>query len=123
MRVPRIEEWSAAGSAEDGVGFVTYHQIAIHWWLLHRWLEYGHPHWDWWYRMWGRLLPYWGDPFCAAYLTVWSRFYWSREENRATIEVGWEGLPEAVKAAILERAEPEGDPAARRHPVAESAAE
>jgi hypothetical protein len=39
-----------------------------------------------------KVVPYWGDPFCAACLTAWSRFYWSREEDRATIEVGWDRL-------------------------------
>lgn len=109
MRLPRVEEWGGAGSPEDGVGFITYHRIPLHWWLLHRWLEFGHPPWDWWHRMWGRSLPYWGDPFCAAYITVWARFYWSREEDRATVQVGWDNLPDAVKARILAGRHPEED--------------
>jgi hypothetical protein len=99
----RAEEWSAAGDPTDGLGFITYRQIPIHWWLLHRRLTYGHPHWGWWYRLWGRVLPYWGDPFCAAYTIVWSRFYESRQEDPATVEVGWDGLPKVLKAAIRSR--------------------
>ena len=113
MRVPRVEEWSAAGDPKDGVGFITYHRVPVHWWLLDRWLAFGHPHWDWWYRLWGRILPYWGDPFCAAYITVWSRLYWPREEDRATVQVGWDNLPESIKAAVLARQaedEEEDDP-------------
>ncbi len=102
MRLPRIEEWSAAGDPKDGVGFITYRRIPIHWWLLERWLAVGpapglvvSPA--------GQDPAYWGDPFCAAYVTVWARFCWSREEDRATVQVGWDNLPETVKAAILER--------------------
>jgi hypothetical protein len=92
MRVPRIKEWGAAGDPDDGAAFITFKRIPLHWWLLHHWLEYGHPHWGWWHRFWMKVVPYWGDPFCAACLTAWSRFYWSREEDRATIEVGWDRL-------------------------------
>ncbi|HEX7472686.1 MAG TPA: hypothetical protein VF323_06360, partial [Candidatus Limnocylindrales bacterium] len=61
--------------------------------------------------LWGKVLPYWGDPFCAAFVTVWSRFYWTREENRATVQVGWDGLPDAIKAAILARQDEHDDAA------------
>jgi hypothetical protein len=45
MRVPRIKEWGAAGDPDDGAAFITFKRIPLHWWLLHHWLEYGHPHW------------------------------------------------------------------------------
>jgi hypothetical protein len=109
MRVPRVEEWRAAGDPQDGVGFITYHRVPIHWWLLERWLSFAHPHWDWWCRVWGRILPYWGDPFCAAYITVWSRLHWSREEDQATIQVGWDNLPESIKAELAHQAEDDED--------------
>ena len=70
MRLPSIEEWSAVGDPDDGSGSITYRRVPAHWWLLDRWLERGHPHWRWWYRLWARLMPYWGDPFCAAYTVV-----------------------------------------------------
>lgn len=103
MRAPRVEDWGAGGDPEDGSGVISYWRVPIHWWLINRWLEFGHPHWGWWYRLWGRVLPYWGDPFCAAYTCVWSRFYLSRVEDDASVQVGWDALPAAVKAAVIAR--------------------
>lgn len=54
-------------------------------------------------RVWLRTMPYWGDPFCAAYTTVWSRFYSSQQRDHADLDVGWDRLPEAVKSATLAR--------------------
>lgn len=76
------ESRGAGGDPEDGGGFITYRRVPIQWWLLDRWLLYGHPHWDWWHRLWLRILPYWGDPFCAAYTIVWWPFYESRLGDR-----------------------------------------
>jgi hypothetical protein len=103
MRIPRVQEWDAAGTADDGVGFIAFRRIPVHWWLLDRWLSIGHPHWGWWYSAWSKLIPNWGDPFCAAYITVWWRFYVSRHQDEATVDLGWEGLPESVRAGILAR--------------------
>ena len=104
MRPRLIDEWGYGGDPEDGTGFITHRRVPAHWWLLGRWLERGHPHWDWWYRAWGRLLPYWGDPFCAAYTVVWTRIYQARAGEESHIDVGWDALPESVKSDILARA-------------------
>jgi hypothetical protein len=52
-----------------------------------------------------RIMPYWGDPFCAAYTTAWSPFYESRSGDPAIVEVGWDALPKVVKGAIRARHE------------------
>ena len=101
MRLPTIEEWSAVGDPEDGSGFITYRRVPAHWWLLDWWLERGHPHWRWWYRLWGRLMPYWGDPFCAAYTVVWAPFYGSRSGDGTRIDVGWDALPAPARANLI----------------------
>lgn len=51
--------------------------IPIFLWVIGRWLERGHPHWEWWQWVWLRLIPDWGDPFCAAFTTKWSPYYWA----------------------------------------------
>ena len=100
MRVPRVEERSTRGAADDGVGVIEYRRVPLGWWLLDRWLLFGHPHWEWWYRAWSRILPYWGDPFCAAYTTNWSRIYNAREEDRTSFEVGWDNLPPSERRRL-----------------------
>lgn len=100
MEVPRVEEWSAAGNPSDGTGFISYERVPLHWWLLHRWLEFGHPHWDWWHRLWQKLSPRWGDPLCASYIAVWLPFYQAQAEDHASVDVGWDRLPPAVRSNI-----------------------
>jgi hypothetical protein len=103
VRVPFVDEWSAGGDPADGSGYITVRRVAAHWWLMDRWLGYGHPHWEWWNRAWTRLLPYWGDPFCAAYTVAWSRLYWEHTDEGTRIEVGWDALPEHTRADIAAR--------------------
>lgn len=99
-KLPRVAEWSSSGSADDGVGVIEYRRIPLGWWLLDPWLLFGHPHWEWWYRAWSRVLPYWGDPFCAAYATIWGRIYSAHEEDRTSVEVGWDKLPPSERRRL-----------------------
>lgn len=101
FKLPLIDEWTAWGDADAGAGWITFRRVPVHWRLMHAWLEHGHPHWSWWYRLWSRVLPYWGDPFCAAYTVVWSPIYESRVEDEHTVEVGWDELPKATRDRIV----------------------
>lgn len=85
-------EWHEAGNRLYGSGSVERSSVAAHWWLLDRWLGYAHPHWEWWDSLWSRLIPYWGDPFCAAYCCVWSQFYHRRTSSEYRVEVGFAKL-------------------------------
>lgn len=87
--MPKIE-WQEWGNWTEQSGHIAKVEIPWVWWLMDHWLAH-HPHWRWWRWLWGKLLPNWGDPFCAAYCTVWNRLYWPHEKVVHRIE-GYEHL-------------------------------
>lgn len=58
----------------DKEGKASYTTLPLWAWLLDEWFQRAHPHWDWWQRMWAKVLPYWGDPLCAAYCFPFSNW-------------------------------------------------
>jgi hypothetical protein len=98
----------------DGNGSIHLESAPLHWWLLDRWLELGHPHWEWWDRAWGRVSPWWGDPFCAAFLFVWAPLYRTKVES-SMIEIGWDALPATSKQEVLARRDDELEPPQEAH--------
>jgi hypothetical protein len=76
MNLPRKRlEWH--GGPTETVG---YSSLPVMVWVLDEWFQRAHPHWEWWHRMWMRILPNWGDPFCAAYCFVFS--VWVMQHDR-----------------------------------------
>lgn len=89
-------EWRESGNKFSGSGNIERLKYPLHLWLLDRWLE-KHPHWHLWKLLWGKILPYWGDPFCAAYCLAWSKFYFRYEIVEYSVEVGYDNLSQQTK--------------------------
>ena len=90
----RKTEWHEAGNDLYKTGNIERTSVGLGWWLLDTWLAWVHPHWDWWNSAWSKLIPNWGDPFCAAYCLVWSNFYHRRVRSEHLVEVGFDRLSE-----------------------------
>lgn len=91
-------EWQEWGNETTGTGYIAVVEIPWPLWILDQLMQ-RHPHWGWWYAMWTRLLPGWGDPLCAAYCFPWSNFYWRHNHEVHKVEVGVENLSPAWHAA------------------------
>lgn len=93
----RKHRWRELGNRIYRSGYIEHVSVPIWVWLLDKWLA-RHPHWNWWGHMWGKLLPEWGDPFCAAYCFVWSKFYYRQERTEHSIDVGFDKLSDQYKS-------------------------
>ena len=105
----RKTEWHEAGNAVYKTGHLERTSVDAGWWLLDKWLGFAHPHWGWWNDLWTKLIPYWGDPFCAAYCSVWSNFYHRRVRSEHRIEVGFDALSADYRAWYAEMMRDEAD--------------
>jgi hypothetical protein len=93
----RVTHWYEAGNDLYHTGTIARDSYPVWAVVLDRWLSRGHPHWSWWNRVWTRLLPYWGDPFCVAYCLVWSPIYDRTAQNELRLEVGFEKLSQKYR--------------------------
>jgi hypothetical protein len=108
--MPRRREWSEAGNTLYNTAHVRMTSTPIHLYLVDRWLyladEALHfidnrlPHDE---RGWtaiDRLTPYFGNPICAAYLYVWTKWYWKHQREELSIETTVDKLSARTQEAL-----------------------
>lgn len=108
MKMPRIKEWSEGGNTLYRSAHISMESTALPLWLIDKWLwiadevvhfiERRMPKDE---RGWSaidNLTPYWGNPFCAAYLHKWGRWYRDQQKREVWAEIPFEKLSQDTRA-------------------------
>jgi hypothetical protein len=93
-------EWHEAGNEIYNYGAIIREKVPWIVWFLDKWLGYGHEWWakiPGWHWFWNKILPDWGDPFCAAYCFCWSDFVWKHTKQEYFVQVGFDNLSQQYK--------------------------
>ena len=92
--------WHEAGNEVFNSGSIIREKVPWIIWFLDNWLSYGHEWWaniPGWHWFLGKILPDWGDPFCAAYCFRWSDFVYKHTKQEYYVEIGFDKLSQQYK--------------------------